>query len=178
MSYAVVRYVIYGGVSPIHIPSYIMNKGMAFSALITLFAAAAAYRGRSHEEEKFWGKASWHFAIIHILLSLALFSKDYFPKLFGAEKLYLTGELVIIFGVAAAYLYWRLRNVGGQPIKVTAMRALAAIMVAMHLFVMGYGGWITVSKWHGGLPPITLISFLFAVASLVMYIIPLAKNEK
>ena len=37
----------------------------------------------------------------------------------------------------------------------------ALTLGAFHLFFMGYDGWTKPAGWHGGLPPISLIAFLF-----------------
>jgi hypothetical protein len=47
---------------------------------------------------------------------------------------------------------------------------IAMLLSAMHLFFMGYKGWLDPSGWAGGMPPISLISF---VIFLIGYIINL-----
>ena len=49
------------------------------------------------------------------------------------------------------------------------MMVSASALVAGHLFVMGYDGWLQVQKWNGGLPPITLLSFLLVVAGFAVF---------
>jgi hypothetical protein len=49
------------------------------------------------------------------------------------------------------------------------MMTSASALVACHLFIMGYDGWLQVQKWNGGLPPITLLSFLLVVSSLAVF---------
>jgi hypothetical protein len=47
---------------------------------------------------------------------------------------------------------------------------LSCVFVAAHLVGMGILGWVNVGGWHGGLPPISLISFLFSIAGLVLFL--------
>jgi hypothetical protein len=43
----------------------------------------------------------------------------------------------------------------------------ALLLGAMHLFFMGYEGWLEPSGWHGGLPPISLVAFAFFAAGYI-----------
>ena len=38
---------------------------------------------------------------------------------------------------------------------------VALVLGGLHLFFMGYKGWLDPSGWHGGLPPISLVAFAF-----------------
>ena len=42
------------------------------------------------------------------------------------------------------------------------------IFIIIHLFFMGYSGWVTPEKWHGGMPPISLIAFVFSSFGLLL----------
>jgi len=44
----------------------------------------------------------------------------------------------------------------------------ALLLGAVHLFFMGYQGWLKPSGWHGGLPPISLVAFVFFAAGYVV----------
>ncbi len=41
------------------------------------------------------------------------------------------------------------------------------ILGAVHVFFMGYAGWMTPQDWPGYMPPITIISFVVAIVFLV-----------
>jgi hypothetical protein len=44
----------------------------------------------------------------------------------------------------------------------------ALVLGGLHLFFMGYEGWLKPAGWHGGLPPISLVAFaFFAVGYLI-----------
>ena len=168
--YAIIRYVVFGQVSPIHMPAYILNKSVSMASVFFLFCAALNHAKGQVEKIRFWGAASLHFAYIHILLSLALLSSDYYPKFFGTEKMNLTGEFTILFGVLAAYCFWIARNGKSVLMRLRIPQLLSSLFIAGHLVTMGFGGWLKVEKWYGGLPPISLISFVFAVISLMFFL--------
>jgi len=45
------------------------------------------------------------------------------------------------------------------------VRAVLAL-IALHCLLIGWSGWWTPATWPGCLPPITLLSFLFAMGTL------------
>ncbi len=167
--YTVVRYAGFGGVSLVHFPAFLANKAVALSAAVTVaLASLALARGRI-EEHLAWGTASGHLAFVHVLLSLALMSKETYPAWFDGDGLSPTGEGAVAVGVLAAYAWWR---AGQAPDR--ARRRLPSVLgcalLAAHLAVMGFRSWIEPARWHGGLPPITLLSFMVAVAGLVLFL--------
>jgi len=167
--YTIIRYVVYGDVSPIHTPVYLLNKSVSMSSVLFLFLAALNYKSDQKGKMKFWGMAAWHCACLHVLMSFAILSKAYFPKFFGIEKMNLAGEVTILSGVLAAYCFWLVRRNNAVLIRRRRFLLLSCLFVGIHLVAMGSGGWLTVAKWHGGLPPISLLSFVFAVVSLVLF---------
>ena len=168
--YAIIRYVIFGGVSPIHMPAYVLNKSVSTASVSFLFFAALSHAKGRVEKVIFWGTASLHFAYIHVLFSLALLSSAYYPKLFDAEKMNLTGEFTVLFGVLAAYCFWLARTGKSVLMRLRIPQVLSSLFVAGHLVAMGFGGWLKVGKWYGGLPPISLISFVFTAISLALFL--------
>jgi MoaA/NifB/PqqE/SkfB family radical SAM enzyme len=63
--YAVMRYAGFGGVSPVHIPAFLLNKAISMSAAIALaLAAQGLVRGRL-DAYLSWTKASGHLAFVH-----------------------------------------------------------------------------------------------------------------
>ena len=168
--YAVLRYAVFGDVSPLHIPGYIMNKSIAMAAVLSLFLSAFQGGSARRERLRFWSQACSHLLFLHVLLSLAILSKGYYAKFFDGERMNLTGEAMLLLGVLAAYCFLRL---AADRIGAAARRKLtlsACALVAGHLFVMGYAGWPQVGKWHGGLPPITLLCFVLALLSLLCFL--------
>lgn len=97
-------------------------------------------------------------------------NKAYYGKFFDGEKLSLSGELAVLLGVLAAgtWLAWmRARSNGaGRPWGI-----LASLLLAGHMLAMGLSGWLTPDKWPKGMPPITLICFVLAVAAAAMWVL-------
>lgn len=166
--YAVIRYAGFGDVSLIHVPVYLMNKSICLAAAVSLFMASLCLVNAQLEAVRFWRKACMHLIFIHILLSLAILSKGYYSNFFDGDKMNLTGEAVLLMGVLAVYCFWRLGAPEVKPASRRALASLASILVAGHIFAMGYDGWLQVQKWHGGLPPITLLSFFLVTSGLIL----------
>jgi len=53
-------------------------------------------------------------------------------------------------------------------LKIQRMGYLAFILVMLHVVFMGYRGWLQPQDWPGGLLPISLISFIFIVLTLLL----------
>jgi hypothetical protein len=177
IAYAVMRYAGFANVSPIHIPVYLLNKGISMTAAFSLLMAALGLFRAQREVFDFWRKACMNLVFIHVIMSLAVFNKGYFPKWFAGDMMTLTGELTLLMGALGVYCLWRLLTFEMTPHVRRIMIASASALVSGHLFVMGYDGWLQVQKWNGGLPPITLISFLLVVSSLAVFVRVPEKNE-
>ena len=169
-TYAVMRYAAFGDVSLTHLPGYLMNKSVALAAAVSLFLASQALLGARVDGYRFWSRAGSHLIFIHVLLSLVVLSKGYFARWFEGDKMNLTGEGMLLMGVLAVYCFWRLAADEILPSARRAFTTLACALVASHLLIMGYGGWLQVQKWHGGLPPITLLGFCLMIGSLVSFL--------
>lgn len=167
--YTIIRYVIFGHVSPIHVPAYLLNKSVSMASVVFLSYTAFSYSKQRVDSLRFWGTASLHCACIHTLLSLTILSSAYYPKFFNTEKMNLTGEVTILFGVLATYCFWLAHSGKSVLVRRRIFQLLSGFLVVGHLVVMGFGGWLNVEKWHGGLPPISLVSLVFAIASLVLF---------
>lgn len=169
-AYALMRYVVFGDVSPMHVPAYIINKSIALTAAVSLVMASAGQARIRRDVARFWWKACSHLIFVHVLLSVGLFSDGYYPKFFEGDRMNLSGEAMLFLGVMAAYCFWRLGSSDPTQSARRTLTVLSRILVAGHLLVMGYGGWLQVRKWHGGLPPITLLSFLLVMFSLYAFL--------
>lgn len=169
-AYAVIRYAGFGHVSLIHVPVYIMNKSISMTAVEALFMAALGVMRSEKDTVRFWINACSQLVFIHILLSLGILSKGYFASYFEGDKMSLTGEVVLLMGALAAYCFWRLKTAAIKPALQRTLTLLACTLVAVHLFAMGFDGWLHVEKWNGGMPPITLLSFLLVISSLIVYL--------
>jgi|ERR1039457_38104 hypothetical protein len=175
--YAVMRYAAFANVSPIHIPVYLLNKAISMTAAFSLLMAALGLIRAQRDVFDFWRKACMNLVFIHVIMSLAVFNKGYFPKWFNNDMMTLNGELTLLMGALGVYCFWRLLTFEMKPHIRRIMMTSASALVAGHLFVMGYDGWLQVQKWNGGLPPITLLSFILVVSSLAVFIRVSEKHE-
>lgn len=188
-AYAIVRYHIFKGVAWAEFPLYISNKAIALASV--MFIALSYTLGslaffwphlfeRTLPARKFFGLFGFALAATHALISLLIFTPLYYPKFFEATgKLNLSGELSLLFGIISLILF--------SIVAVTSIPSIGKslgreqwlffqhigywgmLAIAGHVFVMGFSGWLNVSGWPGGLPPISLIAFTIATAALLLH---------
>ena len=168
--YTLVRYVYFGGISPNNIPVYLLNKSVSIASAFFLFCTALNHAKNQTERVKFWSIAALHGTYLHIMLSLAILSKSYYPKFFGPEKMTFTGEMTILFGVLAVYCFWFVRSKKYVFYQRQIFQLLSGLFLMGHLIAMGFTGWSAVDTWHGGLPPISLIGFMLAALSFLLFL--------
>jgi len=180
LGYAIIRYNIIKGISFANAPLFIANKGIALASVI-LIALSFALGPCAH----FWPKTfvpklylrkhlgllGFGFAGIHSIMSVLLFSPAYYPKFFtetGMLSLY--GELSMLFGVLSFGVF-SIVAITSLPsieaslpqdawLKLQRLGYLAFFFVLLHVFIMGFQGWLKPQDWPGGLLPISLIAFI------------------
>ena len=183
VGYAIVRYHIFGPVHWKDFPFFILNKGISLSAFILLtfnfsFGPLSNLGAKVPEgwlnSRKALGMTGFLLVLIHALMSFMLFSPSVYGKFFDEDgTLTLLCGLSMLGGVLAFVVLWAY-NLSFQThlsedktfIRIiTSRKFLLAAMTlgAAHLFFMGFKGWLNPSGWHGGLPPISLVSFAFFV---------------
>lgn len=170
VTYTLVRYVTFGTVSVVQIPVYLLNKSIALAAVCCLLLAAFYLSKQMLKQTKQWGIASFHFAAVHVLLSNLIISSDYFPKLFDSNRMNLMGELTLLFGVLAGYALWHARYQELTQIKPKVFQIIASVFILGHLITLGYTNWLNVGLWYGRLPPISLLSFIIVIISILFLI--------
>ncbi len=168
--YSVIRYNIVGPVPIAEIPLFIMNKAISFSMVIIFAFSARSYFKSAIQEFINSMSILKGFALIHILISISLLSQQYYPKFFTNDKLSLFGNLTIFFGIiSVVYIL-------NKSIKIKNW--LFFLMITFHLFFMGIKGWLSVDKWHGMMPPISLISFIISTSLIFIYLFKKELDEK
>jgi hypothetical protein len=170
LGYATLRYNVFKGVPWADWPAYTLNKALAVGALLLIALAAirlAASRGRTGIVLAWAGAL----ALIHSLLSFALFTPLYFPRLFEAGKLSFAAGLAMTLGVAVMALMelGARRSDGWSPGLRHAALAWAAFASGVHAALPALATWFDPATWPGGLPPLTLISFLAGTAALALW---------
>ena len=184
VGYAILRYHIAGPVPWKDFPFFILNKGISLAAFIMLTCnfglgplknLGANVLAGWLNARKALGMTGFLLVLIHALMSFMLFSPSVYAKFFEANgTLTLLGGLSMLGGVLAFVVLWgynmsfqtNLREDKKFIQFITSRTFLlwAMLLGASHLIFMGYQGWLNVSSWHGGLPPISLLAIaIFAV---------------
>jgi hypothetical protein len=188
LAYAMLRYHIVGPVPWKDFPFFILNKGVSLSAFILLtcnfgFGPLKNLGVRVPEgwlnARKALGMTGFLLVLIHALMSFLLFRPAVYGSFFEADgTLTLMAGLSMLGGIMAFVVLWGY-NLSFQTFLredrafiqfITSRKFLlfALLLGAVHLFFMGYAGWLKPSDWHGGLPPISLVAFVFFAAGYVV----------
>lgn len=187
-SYAILRYHIAGPVPWKDLPLYIFNKGIALSAFILLtfnfsFGPLKNLGVKVPEgflfARKALGMTGFLLVFIHVLTSFLLFKPAIYGQFFQQDDtLTLAGGLSMLGGILSFVTLWGY-NLSFQTFLrenerfirfITSRNFLlsAMLFILLHLFFMGYKGWISPADWHGGMPPISLVGFVFFVIAYVI----------
>ena len=181
VGYAVLRYHIAGPVPWKDFPMFILNKGLCLAGfiLLTFNFTLGPLNSLGVPVSKGWlnsrkalGMTGFLLVLIHALMSFMLFSPAIYGKFFAANgSLTLLSGLAMLFGVLGFVFLWGY-NLSFQTFLredakfiqfITSRKVLlfALVLGGLHLFFMGYEGWLNPAGWHGGLPPISLVAFAF-----------------
>ena len=188
LAYAVLRYHIAGPVPWKDFPFFILNKGISLSAFILLtcdfgFGPLNNLGVKVPESwlnaRKALGMTGFLLVLIHALMSFLLFTPAVYSKFFAPDgTLTLLAGLSMLGGVLAFVVLWGynlsfqtfLREDRAYIRFITSRKfmLLALLLGAAHLLFMGYAGWLKPADWHGGLPPISLVAFVFFAVGYVV----------
>jgi hypothetical protein len=181
VGYAVLRYHIAGDVPWKDFPFLILNKGLSLGAFVLLTFNFALGPARNVglpisdgwlNARKALGMTGFLLVLVHALMSFMLFSPAMYGKLFEANGT-LTGVagMSMLAGVMGFVFLWafnlsfqtQLREDKAFIRFITSRRVLiwALLLGGVHLFFMGYSGWLDPAGWQAGLPPISLVAFAF-----------------
>ena len=188
IAYAVLRYHILGPVLWKDLPFYTLNKGIALSAFILLvfnftFGPLNNLGLKMPDillnARRVLGMTGFLFALIHVIMSFLIFNPAVYGKFFAPDgTMTLLAGLSMLGGILAFVVLWGY-NLSFQTHLsedkkfiqfITSRKFLLTAMLfsLVHLFFMGYQGWLNPSAWHGGLPPISLVAFVFFAFSYVI----------
>ena len=187
LAYAVTRYHIVGPVPWKDFPMFILNKGISLSAFI-LLACNFGFGPMNNLGIKIpegWlnarrsiGMTGFLLALIHALISFMLFSPSVYGKFFVEDgTLTMLGGLSMLAGIIAFVILWGY-NMSFQTFLredkafiqfITSRKFLIVAMLfgALHIFFMGYEGWLKPEGWHGGMPPVSLVAIVIFVVSYI-----------
>ena len=184
--YALLRYIVFKGVDPIHFPLYILNKVASISGLF--FLATSYSLGKIHwwktrvtrpnELIKFAGIMGFSLSAMHVFMSLTILTPAYFPKFYHGEMMNLTAELSMLMGVLSLF-FFTIPAITSIPFMQEAVGIkkwqkrqrigyLGLLTALFHVTFMGFSGWLKIDTWPGYMPPITMLSFLIALVPLYL----------
>jgi DMSO/TMAO reductase YedYZ heme-binding membrane subunit len=191
-TYSIVRYNVIKGVSYEHLPLFISNKAIALGAVVLisisyLLGNLARFFPRVFSRivylRKYFGLLGFGLASIHTLMSLILLRPYYYGKFFDGDSLNLVGELSLLFGVIALFIFSVVAIIS-LPSIVRTMEPgswrsgqrkgyIALMFVMTHVYTMGIRGWLTPDEWPGGLLPISLVAFIAISFTLLVKLVSL-----
>ena len=191
LSYAVVRYHVAGPVPWKDFPFFILNKGISLAALIMLACnfGLGPLKNLGVSIPQGWlnarkalGMTGFLLVLIHALMSFMLFSPTVYGQFFAPDgTLTLLAGLSMLGGVLAFVILWaynlsfqtHLREEKAFIAFITSRRFLlvAFVFSGVHLFFMGYQGWLNPTGWHGGMPPVSLVAFSAFVLTYIVNLI-------
>ncbi len=181
IGYAILRYHIVGDVPWKDFPFFILNKGISLTAfiLLTLNFSIGPLKNLGVKISEGWlnsrqiiGMTGFLLVLIHALMSFMIFKPEIFSKFFEENgSLTLYAGLSMLGGILAFVVLWIYNFAFKTTLKdnqkfiqfITSRNVLliAMLFTLVHLFFMGYKGWLKPSGWNGGLPPISLVAFIF-----------------
>jgi DMSO/TMAO reductase YedYZ heme-binding membrane subunit len=188
IGYAVLRYHIAGPVPWKDFPMFILNKGLCLAAFILLTFNFTLGPLRSLgvpvadgwlNARKAMGMTGFVLILIHVFMSFMLFTPANYAKFFVENgTLTLLAGLSMLFGLLGFVGLW-VYNLSFQTFLredqafirfITSRQTMlfALVLGGLHLFFMGYKGWLAPADWHGSLPPISLIAFSFFAAGYLV----------
>ncbi len=186
--YAILRYNIMGNVPWKDLSFFILNKSIALNAfillsfnfslrpLVNLGLKVPEVLINSRREV---GMASVLLIFVHVLMSFLIFNPANYGKFFETDgTITLYAGLSMLGGILSfvAILAYRLNFISQMKDNKSVMKIITSrglliltlLLGMLHVFFMGFKGWMDPSGWHGGLPPISLLAFvLFLFSSLI-----------
>lgn len=164
--YALLRYVVFGPHSVAEIPLFVLNKSIAVTSLALFGLALAEGRRRRRQRTRAFARVAIWLVLVHVVISSLLFVAGYYASLrFASGWLHSRGWLAILMGIAGVGTLLWLRGRGAQP-WARMVRLLCVVLGLLHVVFLGLPGWFTPDRWHGAMPPITLLSALIGGVGL------------
>jgi len=188
LGYAILRYHVAGPVPWKDFPMFILNKGLSLAAyiLLTMNFSLGPLSNLGVPVSRAWlnsrkalGMTGFLLVMLHALISFMLFSPANYTRFFAVDgTLTLVAGLSMVGGVFAFVVLWgynmsfqtflREDKAFIQFITSRKFMLFALLLGAVHLFFMGYQGWMKPADWHWGLPPISLVAFTFFAVGYVI----------
>ena len=170
-AYAAVRYVAFGPVPADQLGFFVLNKSIGWTALVLFSAALGLVRSRHRRLARMFGVVGAWLVALHVLMALVLVATREFVWLSVApDRLRVRGQLALLAGiVAACALAFQQRSTDHR--LASGARFVVVATGSLHVAAIGLPGWFRPELWHGGLPPITLLSALCGAFGMVLSLI-------
>ena len=187
-TYAISRYVVFGPIKVVHIPIFVLNKAFSWTGLTLLCATLALGPAARCWPDRYAAKLAYRkllglfgFMAVtgHVLLSLMVLNygtyRGYFVQAFELNAL---AEFTLAAGAWGWLLLLPPMAVSipqvRESISPRAWRSvqnclpLVLLLAVVHM-LKDAPTWWQPRDWPGGMPPISLLTVLMAVAVLVFY---------
>ena len=181
IGYAIMRYHLAGDVPWKDLPFFVLNKGISLAAfiLVTCNFGFGPLNNLGFKIPAGWlnarkalGMTGFLLALIHVLMSFMLFSPAVYAQFFESDgTLTLMGGISMLGGIAGFVVLWAYNMSFQTQLRedktfirfITSRKFLiwAMLLGGVHLVFMGYQGWMEPAKWHGGMPPVSLVAISF-----------------
>jgi len=169
---------VYGNIPWDQLPLFILNKVLSFSGLLLLtLNLTVRFFPYLKNSKQTLGIIGFIFIFIHILLSLILMSPVNYSKLYSDSGSFSAfGGISLTSGAIAftfllIYIFYENNKPFQTIFQKRGITAISSLLPLIHLSFLGFSGWITPQKWQGGMPPITLLSFIFYLIGYLILII-------
>jgi DMSO/TMAO reductase YedYZ heme-binding membrane subunit len=166
-AYAAIRYHI-GQKLEIDQFFFVLNKAISWMAFLLLTTSILSQQKLSMFQltRRALGVTGYLLAILHIILSLFLLYNEMYPKLINDATLNLLGLSVLIIGLTSFGIFsipfaLTLRKTAKS--KYFQLAKWGVLLILFHPLLIGWSAWFTPSKWPLYMPPITLLSVVYAL---------------
>ncbi len=173
-TYAAIRYHI-GKNVPWADWLFILNKSIAWLAfsLVSLTLIKDQVLNKYFKAgRKSLGIAGFLLALIHILITVVIFSSEYYPKFYLGQMISFMGWIYIGIGATSAVIYLMpffasLKGLANES-RIFRLGKYGVWINAFHPLLIGIEGWLTPQSWPLFMPPITLLSLVGLLIAMVM----------
>lgn len=186
--YAILRYHIFGLVPWKDFPFLILNKSISLAAfiLLTFNFSIGPLKNIGINVPEGWlnsrqvlGMTAFLLVLIHALISFMVFKPEIFAKFFEENgSLTFYSGLSMLGGIISFVVLWAYNLAFKTTMKedqkfISFITSRSFLLIAMlfslmHLFFMGFEGWLNPADWNGGMPPISLVAFSFFVVGYII----------
>ena len=132
---------------------------------------------------------SFLLVMLHAIMSFMLFKPEIYTMFFEKNNtISLFGGLTIVSGIIALLkilinqLDIKFKSLYNQKNNDTLFSLpkevnISMLFIILHILFMRFNGWVTPAEWNGGLPPISLIAFLFITIGLFLKLFVKTENS-